>query len=83
MRQMLCRAAIASGVLLLASAVPVYAQGKIRLAIWEVENNAESRWWFFNDMGPAARNQIDTEFPENTTLSDKFTIIERDKLTWS
>jgi curli biogenesis system outer membrane secretion channel CsgG len=80
MRQILRRAALASGALLLASAIPAHAQGKIRLAIWEVENNAESRWWFFNDMGPAARNQIDTEFSENTTLSDTFTIVERDKL---
>src|SRR5581483_4979919 len=34
----------------------------------------------FKDMGPAARNQIDTEFSENKLLSDKFSVIERDKL---
>src|SRR5262249_39876931 len=32
------------------------------------------------DMGPAARNQIDTEFSENKLLSGKFSVIERDKL---
>jgi hypothetical protein len=31
-------------------------------------------------MGPAARNQIDTAFSENSTLSSKFSVIERDKL---
>ena len=33
-----------------------------------------------NDLGPAARNQIDTEFSENNMLSSKFSVIERDKL---
>jgi curli biogenesis system outer membrane secretion channel CsgG len=63
-------------------AVPgqVLAQGKIRIAIWEVENHAESSYWFHNDMGPAARNTIDSEFSENKALSDKFSIVERDKL---
>jgi curli biogenesis system outer membrane secretion channel CsgG len=56
------------------------AQGKIRIAIWEFENHAENHWWFYNDLGPAARNQIDTEFSENPTLSAKFSVVERDKL---
>jgi curli biogenesis system outer membrane secretion channel CsgG len=56
------------------------AQAKIKVAIWEFENHAETSWWFFKDMGPAARNQIDTEFSENKALSDKFSVIERDKL---
>ncbi len=56
------------------------AQAKIKVAIWEFENHAETSWWFFKDMGPAARNQIDTEFSENKLLSDKFSVIERDKL---
>jgi curli biogenesis system outer membrane secretion channel CsgG len=66
--------------LLLATAGAARAQGKIRIAIWEVENHAESSWWFHSDMGPAARNTIDSEFSENKILSDKFSIVERDKL---
>jgi len=57
-----------------------FAQGKIKIAIWEFENHAETSWWFHNDMGPAARNTIDTEFSENKLLSDKFSVVERDKL---
>jgi len=59
---------------------PAFAQAKIKVAIWEFENHAETSWWFFKDMGPAARNQIDTEFSENKLLSDKFSVVERDKL---
>jgi curli biogenesis system outer membrane secretion channel CsgG len=66
--------------LLLAFPAQAFAQAKIKVAIWEFENHAESHWWFFKDMGPAARNQIDTEFSENKALSDKFSVIERDKL---
>src|SRR5439155_1977480 len=66
--------------LLLALPTPGLAQAKIRVAIWEFENHAEHHWWFYNDLGPAARNQIDTEFAENTLLSSKFSVIERDKL---
>jgi curli biogenesis system outer membrane secretion channel CsgG len=57
-----------------------FAQAKIRVAIWEFENNAPTSWWYWNDMGPAARNQIDTEFSENSQLSSTFTVVERDKL---
>jgi curli biogenesis system outer membrane secretion channel CsgG len=57
-----------------------FAQGKIRIAIWEFENHAEHSWWFYGDMGPAARNTIDTQFSENQMLSSKFSVIERDKL---
>lgn len=71
---------IAAVVCLIASPMPAYSQGKIRLAIWEFENHAEQHYWFHNDLGPAARNQIDTEFSENPTLSNKFSIVERDKL---
>lgn len=60
--------------------VPAAAQGKIRIALWEFDNNAERSWWFYNDLGPAARNQIDTAFSEDKTLSDMFTVVERDKL---
>jgi hypothetical protein len=57
-----------------------FAQAKIKIAIWEFENHAESSWWFHKDMGPAARNTIDTEFSENKMLSSKFSVVERDKL---
>jgi curli biogenesis system outer membrane secretion channel CsgG len=66
--------------LVLALPVSGFAQAKIKIAIWEFENHAETHWWFFKDMGPAARNQIDTEFSENKMLSDKFSVVERDKL---
>lgn len=66
--------------LVLALPVTGFAQAKIKIAIWEFENNAETHWWFFKDMGPAARNQIDTEFSENKLLSSKFSVVERDKL---
>jgi curli biogenesis system outer membrane secretion channel CsgG len=64
----------------LAASPAVVAQGKIRVAIWDFENHAENRWWFWNNLGPAARNQIDTEFSENRLLSSKFSVVERDKL---
>lgn len=70
----------AASVLLLGLPSLSFAQGKIRVAIWEFENHAATTWWFYNDMGPAARNQIDTEFSENPKLSAKFSVVERDKL---
>jgi curli biogenesis system outer membrane secretion channel CsgG len=75
-----CRAICAALCLVLAATWPAEAQQKIRIAIWEVTNNAEHTWSFWGEMGPAARNQIDTEFSENPTLSAKFSIVERDKL---
>jgi curli biogenesis system outer membrane secretion channel CsgG len=66
--------------LVLALPSTLLAQAKIRVAIWEFENHAETHWWFYNDLGPAARNQIDTEFSENNLLSSKFSVVERDKL---
>jgi curli biogenesis system outer membrane secretion channel CsgG len=71
---------IASLALLFALPSQSFAQGKIRIAIWEFENHAEHHWWFYTDMGPAARNTIDTQFSENAQLSSKFSVIERDKL---
>jgi len=56
------------------------AQPKIKVAIWQFENHAEGHWWYSADLGPAARNQIDTEFSENKLLSSKFSVVERDKL---
>jgi len=56
-----------------------FAQGKIKVAIWEFENHADG-YWYSAKLGPAARDQIDTEFSENSALSSKFSVIERDKL---
>ena len=74
------RAAIAC--LVAVTVIPVHAsaQGKIRIAIWDFENHAERHWWFYNDLGPAARNQIDTAFSENPVLFERFSVIEREKL---
>ena len=57
-----------------------FAQGKIKIAIWDFENHADTGLSFFSNMAPATRNQIDTEFSENPLLSSKFSVIERDKL---
>jgi curli biogenesis system outer membrane secretion channel CsgG len=56
------------------------AQAKIRVAIWDFDNNAGTSWWYYNQMGPAARNHIDTAFSENELLASKFTVLEREKL---
>jgi curli biogenesis system outer membrane secretion channel CsgG len=56
------------------------AQAKIRIAIWDFENNAEQHWWFWNDLGPAARNFVDTAFADDPSLSERFSVIEREKL---
>jgi curli biogenesis system outer membrane secretion channel CsgG len=65
---------------LVALPAPGFAQARIRVAIWEFENNAAVTYWYASQLGPAARNQIDTEFSENPELSKTFTIVERDKL---
>jgi curli biogenesis system outer membrane secretion channel CsgG len=75
------RHSVMAVLLLLTASLRVEAQGKIKIAIWEFENHTEHRYWFSNDLGPAARDQIDTEFSENSTLSSKFSVIERDKLS--
>ncbi|MEZ5316974.1 MAG: CsgG/HfaB family protein [Vicinamibacterales bacterium] len=56
------------------------AQGKIRIAIWNFDNNSERKWWFSDDLGDAARNQIDTAFSENEELSKRFSVVERERL---
>jgi curli biogenesis system outer membrane secretion channel CsgG len=79
---MLQRFRLKAAVALTAILIPIQlqAQGKIRVAIWDFENNAEQSWWFWNDLGPAARNHIDTAFSENEVLSERFSVIEREKL---
>jgi curli biogenesis system outer membrane secretion channel CsgG len=55
-------------------------QAKLRIAIWDFENNAERSWWFYDQLGPAARDHIDTAFSEDPTCSARFSVIEREKL---
>lgn len=64
----------------LAAATLQGPQAKIRIAIWDFENNSERHWWFSNDLGPAARNHIDNAFFENRELAEQFSVIEREKL---
>lgn len=56
------------------------AQAKIRIAIWDFENHSERSWWFSDQLGPAARNHIDTAFSEDPKCSARFSVIEREKL---
>lgn len=79
MRKAILSLAIAAA-MLVAMPGSGYAQAKIKIAIWEFENHSDTGWWGYERLGPAARNQIDTEFSENKTLSDKFSVVERDKL---
>ena len=60
--------------------LPAAAQAKIRIAIWDFENNSAGSYWFSHDLGKAARNQIDTFMAENAALSAKFSVVEREKL---
>ena len=66
-----------------ATAAPAFAQGqaKIRVALWDFDNNSEQSWWFRDQMGDAtAGNNIDTAFSENAELSKRFSVVEREKL---
>jgi len=61
--------------------MPALAQAKIRIAIWDFQMNAENRGWdFYDKLGPAARDDIDTAIGEDSTLSSRFSVVERDKL---
>ena len=66
--------------LCLAVASPAAAQAKIRVALWDFENNSAQSWWFWDKLGSAARNQIDTAFDSNDALREKFTVVERQAL---
>lgn len=72
--------ALLASLLVAGAATSAEAQSKIRIAIWDFENHAPTSWWFHNEMGPAARNQIDTAFSEDPQLSSQFSVIERDKI---
>src|ERR1044072_5628154 len=75
-----CRLVGLACALVVALASQSFAQGKIKVAIWEFDNNAAHSYWYWDKMGPAARNIIDTAFSENKLLANKFSVIERDKL---
>ena len=79
MKKLIGIATLACSVLVF-GAPPAAAQAKIKIAIWDFENNSEGSYWFSNDLGKAARNNIDTAMSENKTLSDKFSVVEREKL---
>src|SRR5262245_18947930 len=66
--------------LVLTLPAPSFAQAKVRIAVWEFDNNAEHSWWFYDKLGPAARNQIDNACGNDQALSTKFSMIERAKL---
>ena len=81
MRKWSARAAVAVLVVSAALAgVVAEAQEKIKVALMDFDNNAERSWWFYDQLGPAARNQIDTAFSENGELAKRFSVIEREKL---
>ena len=71
--------ALALGVSLVVPGMAL-AQTKVRVAIWDFENNSQGSWWFHNQLGPAVRNHIDTAFSEDAQLAAKFSVIEREKL---
>jgi len=74
------RSAFLCAALVLAFATQSFAQARIKVAIWEFDNNAAHTYWYWDKMGPAARNIIDTAFSEDKQLSGKFSVVERDKL---
>src|SRR5690242_9423993 len=76
-----CRLVGLACAFVLALASQSFAQGKIKIAIWEFDNNAAHTYWYWDKLGPAARNIIDTAFSENKELSQRFSVVERDKLS--
>jgi len=78
MKRLFSLAAVVLAAMSMASSVA--GQEKIRIALWDFENNAEQRWWFHSEMGDAARNQIDNAFSEDPELSRRFTVVERERL---
>jgi curli biogenesis system outer membrane secretion channel CsgG len=76
----LAQVVVAAAVVMAMITPAASSQAKIRSAIWDFENHSQGSWWYYNDLGPAARNQIDTAFSENAKLSEMFTVLEREKL---
>ena len=67
-------------VLVLVTPELLVAQAKVRIAIWNFQNNAEQQWSFSSNLGPAVRNQIEASLAEDPALSARFSILEREKL---
>ncbi len=61
-------------------ASPLLAQQRLRVAIFDFQNNSEKSYWFSGDLGPSLRNMLDTAFSENDALAKMFAVVERDKL---
>ena len=57
-----CRSLVFVCAFVFALASQSFAQAKIKIAIWEFENNAAHTYWYWDKLGPAARNIIDTAF---------------------
>lgn len=72
--------ALLSALILATNPAADAAQAKIRVAIWDFENNSQGSWWFSEKLGDAARNMIDQAFSENAELSRRFSVVEREKL---
>jgi len=64
---MLALAVVAAG--------PVFAQGKVRVAVMNFDNNSTWSWWGDN-LGSAAADELTTQL----VTSGKFTVIERAQL---
>jgi curli biogenesis system outer membrane secretion channel CsgG len=75
-----CRRIALAALLTCLFASPLFAQQRLRVAVFDFQNNSEQSYWFSGDLGPALRNMIDTAFSENATLSKMFSVVERDKL---
>jgi curli biogenesis system outer membrane secretion channel CsgG len=71
---------VLAALMVVSAPISAAAQAKIRVALWNFDNNSERRYWFHGDMGDAARNQIDNAFSENDLLSKTFTVVERERL---
>jgi curli biogenesis system outer membrane secretion channel CsgG len=63
------------GLVLLATAGGAAAQDRVRVAVFDFENNSTWTWWGDN-LGRAAADEITTQLVQ----TGKFTVLERDKL---
>lgn len=55
------------------------AQAKVRIAIWDFDNNSAGRYWYSDQIGPTVRARIDAAFTDNPRLASRFAVIQRDK----
>lgn len=64
----------------LLAAADALAQARVRIAIWDFENNSQKSFWVSDQLGQALRNHIDTAFSDDAELSRRFSVVEREKL---